>query len=191
MDVALQNGSLAATRIAVYDTNTSNLSLFSGPLLSALSATQPVFAWARGGIGASPQTGMTAFSLIGAQFDISSAFTNLAELPFTAKFDASSFTWGQAVDVTTHQPLYSTSYLAVTTVTLVPQTVNGTVQAISTNGNFTEYTISLASYDLFPQLALQWGQSTHLDSPDIITVYADKNTQSQTAVPIAIQRTDL
>ncbi len=186
MDVTLQHGLLAATRISVYDTNTSNLSLFSGPLLSANSLTAPVLAWARIGIGSPQYLGMTPFSLTGAQFGISSAFTNLGELPFTAEFDASRFTWGQAVEVTTHQPLYSNNYLPVTTITLLPQTVNGAVQAISTNGNFTEYTISLASYDLFPQLALQWGQSTHLDSPDIITVYVDKNARLQTAVPVAV-----
>jgi len=186
MDVTLENGSLTATRILVTDANPSALSLFTGPLLSANSAVEPVSVWARGGVGTPQYLGMTPFSLTGAHFGISSALTNLSELPFTAKFDASSFTWGQAVDVTAHQHLNSTGSLPVTTVTLVPQTVNGAVQAISTSGNFTEYTVSLPAYDLFPQLALQWGQSEHLDSPNIITVYADKNAQSQTAVPIAV-----
>src|SRR5579872_6188438 len=183
MDVTLQNGLLAAKRVSVYDTNAGHLSLFSGPLLTSNSVNQPVIAWARGAIGAPHYFGMTPFSVAGAKFGISSAFTNLAELPFSAKFDVSSFTWGQAVDVTTHQSLFLNQYLPVTTVTLVPQTINGAVQPVSTNGSFTEYTVSLASYDLFPQLALQWGQSGHLDSPAIITVYADQNTQSQTAVP--------
>jgi hypothetical protein len=185
MDATFENGAMTATRIAVYNTSTGYLNLFNGPLLTAYSAMTPVFAWARSAVGLQPPYGMTAFTWTGTQFGISSAFTNLSELPFTAKFDASSFTWGQTVDVTTNQPLYSNGYIPVKTVTLMPQTVNGTVQAISTNGSFTEYTISLSPYDLFPQLSLQWGQIAPLSSPNVITVYADKNVQSQTTAPIA------
>lgn len=187
LDVALtSSGAFQATRIATYDANVAHLTIFTGPLLSANSATSPVFSWARGGIGNPQQAGMAAFSPTGAKFAISSAFANLAELPFTPRFDASSFTWGQTVSVTTHQPLVATNYLPVSTVTLLPQTLNGAVQAITTVGNFTEYTVSLQAYDLFPQLALQWGQSVHLNSPNIVTVYADKYAQSQTVVPIAM-----
>lgn len=185
MDVVLQNGALTATRISVYDANTASLNLFNGPLLSASTATAPEFDWVRGGVGNPQQAGLTAFSLTGARFGVSPVYKNLESLPFTARFDEATFIWGQTVDVSTHQPLYQNSYLPVTTVTLLPQTVNGAVQAISTSGNFTTYTITLQSYDLFPQLALQWGQGSHLNSPNVITVYADKNVQAQTLVPIA------
>ena len=112
VDVSMTSGALKATRIATYDANGSNLNVFTGPLLSA-KTTSPVFSWVRGGIGNPPQAGMTPFNLIGAKFAISSAFTNLASLPFTPRFDESTFTWGQVVSITTHQPLYTSSYAPV------------------------------------------------------------------------------
>jgi hypothetical protein len=44
-------------------------------------------------------------------------------------------------------------------------------------GNFTDYTVSLASYDLFPTLAVQQGQTTLLNDPSQVEVYIDSNTQ--------------
>ena len=44
-------------------------------------------------------------------------------------------------------------------------------------GSFTDYTVSLASYDLFPTLAVQQGQTTLLNNPSQIEVYVDSNTQ--------------
>jgi hypothetical protein len=60
---------------------------------------------------------------------------------------------------------------------LRPQTINGTVSAISSEGGFTRYTVTLASYDLFPQFAAQPGQTTLLTNPNTVVVYADNNTQ--------------
>ena len=37
----------------------------------------------------------------------------------------------------------------------MPQTINGTVEAVGTAGAFTTYTVELAPYDLFPQFAVQ------------------------------------
>jgi hypothetical protein len=61
--------------------------------------------------------------------------------------------------------------------TLMPQTINGTVAASSTVGNFTDYTVSLASYDLFPMLAVQPGQTTVENNPSQVEVYVDNSTQ--------------
>jgi hypothetical protein len=60
--------------------------------------------------------------------------------------------------------------------TLMPQTINGTVNAISTSGNFTTYTVTLASYDPFAELA-QLPDQPPITSPNTVTVYADNNAQ--------------
>ena len=60
---------------------------------------------------------------------------------------------------------------------MIPQTIDGTVSGSSPTGNFTVYTVTLASYDLFPRLAVQPGQTTLLASPNEVEVYVDSNTQ--------------
>jgi hypothetical protein len=59
----------------------------------------------------------------------------------------------------------------------MPQTINGTVVDSSPSGNFTDYTVTLASTDLFPTLAVQFGQATLLNSPNKVEVYVDSNAQ--------------
>jgi hypothetical protein len=63
------------------------------------------------------------------------------------------------------------------TVTLIAQTIDGAVVASSNSGGFTTYTVDLASYDLFPMLAVQPGQATLLTNPGEVEVYVDNNTQ--------------
>ncbi len=70
--------------------------------------------------------------------------------------------------------------------TLVPQTINGTVSAISTTGNFATYTVTLAPYDLFPQFAVQPGQTTLLTSPNTVVVYTDSNTQMLNSSKVSV-----
>ena len=41
--------------------------------------------------------------------------------------------------------------------------------------------MSLASYDLFPQLAVLPGQTTLLNNPSVVEVYADTNTAMLTS----------
>jgi hypothetical protein len=64
-----------------------------------------------------------------------------------------------------------------TTITLTPQTVNGTVTGVSSSGGFTVYNVSLAASDLFPILAVQLGQTTALQNPSSVEVYADSSTK--------------
>jgi hypothetical protein len=71
------------------------------------------------------------------------------------------------------------------TVTLLPQTIDATVNSIGTDGNFTTYTVTLAPYDLFPILANQTDQTTALTTPNTVTVYADSATQTLSTGPIA------
>jgi hypothetical protein len=59
----------------------------------------------------------------------------------------------------------------------MPQTINGIVTASGSEGSFTTYAISLAPYDLIPNLAVQPGQANLLTNPSTVVVYVDSNTQ--------------
>jgi hypothetical protein len=67
----------------------------------------------------------------------------------------------------------------------MPQTINGTVSAVGSDGAFTTYTVTLASYDLIPNLAVQPGQTTVLTDPSNVVVYVDSNTQTLNSTPLA------
>jgi hypothetical protein len=194
MDASLQgDGSLLATRIAVADTNTSTLSIFAGPL-TRIDSSDPIllgagteqYGYLRNTIGT--YLGGGSFSLGGATFYISGEISNLQQLPFAARFDESTMASGQAISITTHatddQPY--PVYFPATTVTLLPQTINGTVQSISSIGEFGTYTVALASYDLFPQFAAELFQSTVLTDPATIVVYADRKARLLNTQPIAV-----
>ena len=196
MDASLQpGGSLQATRIAVYDNNASDLTLAIGPLTEQSSAdvgypdfsTFPVEELA---LGPLPRIGWSIpFSFSASTtFQVSSQLSNLQDLPFPASFSSANMVAGQNFYATTHALSISAAPtdLPATTVTLIPQTINGTVSAIGSDGGFTAYTVTLAPYDLFPQLAVQSGQATLLTNPNTVVVYADDNTQILNTNPIAV-----
>jgi hypothetical protein len=70
--------------------------------------------------------------------------------------------------------------------TLLPQTINGTVSGVSSSGSFTTYTVTLAPYDLFTFLPVQPGQATVLTNPGTIVVYVDSNTQLLNSDSLAV-----
>jgi hypothetical protein len=194
MDAAIQgDGSLLATRIAVPDTDTTALTLWSGPLLTVYSDGTTIY-------GAGTKMGYLARQQIGpvlagsaavldyqnATFKISGQLTNLASLPFQASFTESNMVAGQNVAMTFHQTtIYPTFIPIVVTATLIPQTINGKVSALASEGGFTAYTVTLAPYDLFPTFAVQSGQTTVLTNPNTVIVYADSNTQKLNTNPLA------
>lgn len=193
MDAVLQpDGSLHATRIAVYDSDPTNLSMVIGPVVKS-EAASPVFL-----TFATEQLGPLSISFFqydfsNATFQISGQFSNLQDLPFPANFGPSSMVPGQSVYASTHSPETDSSgvelppvILSAATVVLLPQTLDGTVSAIGSDGGFTTYTITLAPYDLFPALAVQPGQTTILNNPNTVIVYADDNTQMLNTNPIAV-----
>jgi hypothetical protein len=192
MDVAIQpDGVLLATRIAVEDANATNLSLWTGPVLS-VAASSPVLA-----NNGREQQGYLMMHNLGAgfyysfgtaKFQISGQFTNLQNLPFRASFNGSNMVAGQNVYLTSHAVTISPEpiYVPATTVTLIPQTINGTVSAVGNDGGFATYTVTLAPYDLFPQLAVQPGQTTSLSNPSEIAVYVDSNTQQLNTMPLGV-----
>ena len=59
----------------------------------------------------------------------------------------------------------------------ISQTIDASIESSSTSANFIVYEVSLANYDLFPQLAVQQGQTTLLNNPSQVEVYVDTNTQ--------------
>jgi hypothetical protein len=121
----------------------------------------------------------TPFSVVNASFQISGAVSNLANLPFVPSFSSSNMVPGQNVYVTTEATSFGVpgGYIPATTLTLVPQSINATVNSVSASGAFQDYSVSLAVYDLFPTLAVQAGQPALLSSPSRVEVYVDASTQ--------------
>ncbi|MGA2888906.1 MAG: DUF5666 domain-containing protein [Terracidiphilus sp.] len=181
LDGMLQaDGSVLATRVAVPDSDTTNLVVNSGPLMQ-VTASVPLLNQVNQGSEGSQQyiEGWPAFSFSNATFAIWGGLLNVASLPFTASFDAANMVPGQLVAITSHVTEVEEypTYVPATVMTLMPQTINGTVQAVGTAGTFTTYTVELQSYDMFPQFAVQGGQTTLLTNPLQVVVYADQNTQ--------------
>jgi hypothetical protein len=193
-DVSIQlDGTLLATRLEVEDGNATNLSAWNGPveIVNAIIPVQTTGAREESGylFTSTYILGGATFSFGDAAFQISGQLSNLKSLPFAATFTAANMVAGQNVNVSTHAPTLEASYptyLAATTVTLLPQTINGTVSAISNSGGFTTYTVKLAAYDLMPAMAVQAGQTTLLTNPGTVVVYVDSNAQLLNSGPIAI-----
>ena len=95
---------------------------------------------------------------------------------------------GQNVYVSTHALTLSggPTYFPATTITLIPQTINGTISGIATEGNFATYTVTLAAYDLIPNLAVQAGQTSVLTDPRSIVVYVDGNVRMLNTKPLSL-----
>jgi hypothetical protein len=180
MDGAIQaDGSLLATRVAVEDP--SALDVFSGPLIEVAPSASIVNMLPRQQQGKDfvccYQGGSIQVIFDTAIFQISGQLANLGDLPFVASFNASNMVPGQNVSFTDATYSWTVPRPVATTMTLMPQTINGMVVASSLGGNFTDYTVSLAPYDLFPMLPVQPGQPTVENNPSQVEVYVDNNTQ--------------
>ncbi len=183
MDVSIQpDGSLMASRVEVEDTNTANVSVTRGPLLYLPSPVSSLSAFGRvmqGNLYSGLSPSALIYSYGASLFQISGQLANLKSLPFAAIFDASTAVPGQNVSFTAHATSIQggPTYVPAATMTLIPQTINGTVTSISTAGGFTIYTVALAPYDLFPNLSVQPVQTTRIKNPGVIAAYADSSTQ--------------
>jgi Domain of unknown function (DUF5666) len=192
MDGTIQSdGSLLATRIAVEDP--SAVYVFRGPLMLVAPSVSAVLVHAREMQGADMPgfpTGMSLnFNYGSAAFKISGQLSNPESLPFVPSFNGSNMVPGQEVYISTATLPPGGPYPAVTTMTLMPQTINGTITALSTAGNFTDYTVTLAPYDLFPMLAVQPGQTAVENNPSQVEVYVDSNTQQLNTQALAVGST--
>jgi hypothetical protein len=186
LDGAIQpDGSLLATRIEVLDPAAVNVQ--TGPLLQVAAEVPDItfYGVEQQGPSAANVIGAYDFSVAdNAVFQISGQLPNLADLPFVPSFTASDMVAGQEVYLSTDAAFPVYSYPVANTITLIPQTINGTVMSSSTIGNFTDYAVALASYDLFPTFAVQQGQTTLLNNPSVVDVYVDGNTQLLNTQPL-------
>jgi len=189
LDGAIQaDGSVHATRVAVADPTAVDVR--RGPILSVYSqATSIVDIRPIQGQGKDGLVDMEAYDFTSTTFHISDQLSNVQQLPFAATFDASSMVPGQNVYLSS--PAFVTCcgaeyYAPATTITLMPQTIDGTVLVSSVSGNFTVYTVQLSSDDLFPSLAVQAAQSTRLTRPNQVQVYVDSSTRMLNSDPVAI-----
>ncbi|HXZ31768.1 MAG TPA: DUF5666 domain-containing protein [Terriglobales bacterium] len=187
------DGSVLATRVAAYDAAATDV--MAGPLLF-LDTTVPVFytlGRQQNGQTLSVQPQSVGFySLTGStSFQISGQFSNVSSLPFAASFNGANMVAGQNIAVFSQAitDYYGGDHTAATTVTLMPQTIDGTITGSATIGGFTVYTVSLAPYDLFPTLATQPGQTTLLTNPSEVQVYVDGNTQLMNTQALAMGKT--
>jgi hypothetical protein len=193
LDGAIQSdGSVLATRIAVEDSSAINDS--SGPLMVVDNEVPLLTLYGRTELGPLQTIGgqsgiywdVANFDFSNAAFNISGQFTNLQNLPFVPSFTASNMVAGQNVEITSGDFLIvGPTYTAANTISLVPQPINGTIVGSQQNGSFTDYTVSLAPYDLFPTLAVQQGQTTLLTDPSQVEVYVDSNTQMLNTMALA------
>src|SRR5262249_50709569 len=118
-------------------------------------------------------------------FTISAEYANLNSLPFVPTFTSTSLLAGQNISVFSHSVGGAPSTETVRTITLRPQTLNGTVTGVSSDGGFTVYTLSLASYDLIPVLQSYTGTLIRLNDPSTVMVYVDASTQALNSKPIS------
>jgi hypothetical protein len=188
MDGAIQSdGSLMATRIAVEDPSAADT--FSGPLIQVTPSVSSVIMLPRQQQGKDfaccYQGGSILPNFGTAIFQISGQLANLGNLPFVPSFNASSMVPGQNVSFTAATYSWSVPTPVATTMTLMPQTIDATVVGSAIAGSFTDYTVSLASYDLFPMLAAQPGQTTVESNPSQVEVYIDNSAQLLNTQPLA------
>jgi hypothetical protein len=108
-------------------------------------------------------TGSTAFSS-------TPQFVSIANLPFLPTFTAATLKPGQVIDVTASSITGTTA--AASNIVLDPQTLSGTVTAISTSGAWQVYTLTLPSGSAFGTLS----------GATKVTVYA---SSIATASPVA------
>lgn len=99
------------------------------------------------------------FSSGNAGFSSFRRIDQLAEPAFIPSFNALNMVAGQNVDLTATTLVSGGGfpYTPASSITLIPRTIDGAVTAASSSGNFTDYTVSLASYDLFPTRAVPTG----------------------------------
>jgi hypothetical protein len=192
LDAAIQpDGSLLATRIAVPDTNTTSLTTWSGPLLYVATSQPTLTAYGTLQQGPLVVEGPGYYNFGGTTFAISGQLSNQQSLPFPASFTGVNMVPGQRILLTTHVPGFpnTPSYPPAATMTLLPQTLNGTVTSVSNDGGFATYTISLAPYDLFPDLAVQAAQLSLLQNPSSVVVYVDSSVQMLNSTPLSVGNT--
>lgn len=188
LDGLLQaDGSVRATRITVADPLAVNVR--RGPVLLVPAAERIVEMQPIQGQGADNLVDTESFDFAATSFRISAELANVQQLPFAASFTGANMVAGQNIYVSAPHYILSGGtpyYAAATTITLMPQVVDGTVYGAGSSGSFTVYSVELGSQDLFPTLAVQAGQTTLLTQPGQIQIYVDKSTQQLASTPVMV-----
>jgi hypothetical protein len=183
MDVALEpNGSYVATRVEVQDAAATNVASggFAQVDPSYNYISQMVTRQQGDALTPYPE-GMGAPYVYASstKFQTSARFPNLSTLPFTAVFNASSLAAGQDVSVgSTFISESGGTYSSASTVTLIPQTIDATITAVSNSGNYTIYAVTLAPYDPIVQMNSPQDApaATLLPGANVVMVYIDSDT---------------
>jgi hypothetical protein len=182
VDLALQSdGSMLATRVE--EDNTSTLLSDSGYWLTFYSGENIYTSTANDQVGC--VNGIPPYlcgnlyeSYPNTNYLVSGEFTNLASLPFTPTFNATTTALAQYTSASLSIGGGSQNYPTAETLTLEPQTINGTVQSVSNQNGVAVYTVVMAPYNLFSTLQANYLPGTQtLTMPNTVTVYADSSTQ--------------
>jgi hypothetical protein len=180
LDVAIQeDGSLLATRVEVDDASEPYVDTQYGTFLN--TSTQVTAGVVTDPIGCPDNAffncdGLYQF-LPQTHYDVSLEFANVAQLPFTATFNAATYTPGQYTSAIVTNGGGTQNLPVAKTIMLEPQTLNGVVQSVTNQNGFAVYTVSLAPYDVFVAPNAYNPAPTPLTSPQTVTVYADTSTQ--------------
>lgn len=188
LDSVIQpNGTLLATRLELESPAAVTSDLFlplspASPLGSTISQPLECFP----APGTAPVCNSAYFFNNSTVSHISGQMSNLPTLPFTPVFNSSSFVLGQSVSVASNTTQLGSGGMLATDVTLEPQTLNGTVSAVSNISGFAVYTVTIAPYHAIPvtQHLAALGPFSTIPNPTTVTIYADANTQQLQAGPI-------
>jgi len=182
VDVAQQaSGTLLAVRISLISATAK--SLFIGPVTAETGSPVTSFTQlVRQPLGPQAPSTTTGSSYTvdvtgSTTFGLAPQMGTLPALPFTPAFTAATLFAGQNVAVAATSVTGTT--VTAESVTLAPQTVDGTIAAVTTSGGLTVYTVTLPSQSALGTLT---GVST-------VTVYVGTMTQAMNATPPAVGST--
>jgi hypothetical protein len=183
MDTAIQpGGSLLATRIEVEDPTAINT--LQGPLIQLPNPPRSsgiilvIGRQEQGDDLSVEQSSTLIYQFVSSTtFQISTQFANLQSLPFPASFNSSNIFLGQNVYVSSPALSFNNPPACATTITLMPQTINGSVRAVfAANGNLPSCAVTLAPNDLI----------SVLNGTTTVIVYADTATRMLNFASIAV-----
>jgi hypothetical protein len=193
LDGAVQgDGSLVASRISVHDPTALNVMF--GPAAEIGATGSTFWSFSLGSQGVDYDTNPFSLGIYKysptTMFQTTEQFTNLGSLPFVPNFQGSKLVPGQNLAIYSQNVHFSApdQYTPATTMTLQPQTINGTIVGSLANG-LNGYLVQLAPYDWFPILAVQPGQPNLLAHPDLVEVYTDSSTSMLNTKPLTSGRT--
>lgn len=191
LDAAIQpDGSFLATRVEVPDASATNM--WIGPLAAVYGSqgSLTAYGWMEQGDDLDTRPSFTLRYSFDAStsFRISGRFSNPQGLPLTPAFNASSMFAGQNVAIGSGAipATAAGGYPLATTITLMPQTLDGTIAGASSAAGYEVYSLQLASYDPIAVLTGVQGQSTSLANPNMVQVYVNGNTQILGSSPLQV-----